>query len=127
MQNDQGLNVDLYIPRKWCVKAALLQTCRVACCCAHAVPPACSSWTKRLITAKDHAAVQINVGNVDPATGVYTREYQTFALSGFVRQKVRLGNGVPMLAAVVKLVPHTLRWNQGEADMALMHLLSQSE
>ena len=49
----------------------------------------CSSWTKRLITAKDHAAVQINIGNVDPATGTYTGDYQTFALCGFVRTKVR--------------------------------------
>eukprot|EP00612_Vaucheria_litorea_P002896 CAMPEP_0171459786 /NCGR_PEP_ID=MMETSP0945-20130129/4921_1 /TAXON_ID=109269 /ORGANISM="Vaucheria litorea, Strain CCMP2940" /LENGTH=79 /DNA_ID=CAMNT_0011985855 /DNA_START=40 /DNA_END=279 /DNA_ORIENTATION=- len=75
MENDQGLNVDLYIPRK-------------------------CSWTKRLITAKDHAAVQINIGNVDPATGTYTGDYQTFALCGFVRTK-------------------------GEADLALSTLLAQ--
>ncbi|KAF5941857.1 hypothetical protein HYC85_019500 [Camellia sinensis] len=37
MQNEEGQNMDLYIPRK------------------------CSA-TNRLITAKDHASVQINVG-----------------------------------------------------------------
>ncbi|KAI8853258.1 ribosomal protein S21e [Chytridium lagenaria] len=47
MENDKGQIVDLYIPRK------------------------CSA-TGRLITAKDHAAVQINVG-------------EGLRLSGFVR------------------------------------------
>ncbi|KAG0474065.1 hypothetical protein HPP92_015922 [Vanilla planifolia] len=54
MQNEEGQLVDLYIPRKW------------------------------LITAKDHAAVQINIGHLDEH-GVYTRDFTTFALSGFVR------------------------------------------
>jgi small subunit ribosomal protein S21e len=43
-----------------------------------------SSATGRLITAKDHAAVQINVGDVD-ANGKYTGTFATYALSGFVR------------------------------------------
>jgi small subunit ribosomal protein S21e len=63
MQNDAGQTVDLYIPRK-------------------------CSWTRRLITAKDHAAVQVNVGNVD-ASGKYTGDYKTFALCGYIRDKVR--------------------------------------
>ena len=49
-----------------------------------------SSWTNKLITAKDHAAVQINVGKVDPATGRYTGKYDTYALCGFIRDKVCL-------------------------------------
>ena len=52
-------------------------------CCPH------SSWTHRLITAKDHASVQINVGNVDPATGRYTGDFKTFAICGYIRSKVR--------------------------------------
>mmetsp|Transcript_5969 Transcript_5969/g.8863 ORF Transcript_5969/g.8863 Transcript_5969/m.8863 type:complete len:146 (+) Transcript_5969:29-466(+) len=60
MQNENGENVDLYVPRK-------------------------CSWTKRLLTAKDHGSVQINVANIDPVTGVYTKEDSTFALSGYVR------------------------------------------
>ncbi len=50
-----------------------------------------SSWTKRLITATDYAAVQINVGDVDPSTGKYTNTFKTFAISGYVRQNVSAG------------------------------------
>jgi small subunit ribosomal protein S21e len=64
-----GENVDLYIPRK----------------CA---------WTNRLITAKDHASIQLNIGHLDDA-GVYTGQYTTFALSGFVRAMVRRGAATP--------------------------------
>ncbi|KMT13948.1 hypothetical protein BVRB_4g077850 [Beta vulgaris subsp. vulgaris] len=59
MQNDEGEIMDLYIPRK------------------------CSA-TNRLITAKDHASVQINIGHLDDR-GVYNGAATTFALSGFVR------------------------------------------
>jgi len=59
MENVDGKKVDLYIPRK------------------------CSA-TGRIITAKDHSSVQINVGEVD-ANGVYTRDFKTYAFSGFVR------------------------------------------
>ncbi|CDF32373.1 40S ribosomal protein S21 [Chondrus crispus] len=61
MQNEKGDVVDLYIPRK------------------------CSA-SNRLITAKDHASVQINVGRVDE-NGVLTGEFDTIALCGFVRRK----------------------------------------
>jgi small subunit ribosomal protein S21e len=63
MINAEGENVDLYIPRK-------------------------CSWTSRLIEAKDHASVQMNVGHLDQA-GVYTGQYTTYALSGYVRNMVR--------------------------------------
>ncbi|XP_043694686.1 40S ribosomal protein S21-like [Telopea speciosissima] len=59
MQNEEGQNMDLYIPRK------------------------CSA-TNRLITSKDHASVQINIGHVDE-NGLYTGHFTTFALCGFVR------------------------------------------
>ncbi|GFZ13715.1 ribosomal protein S21e [Actinidia rufa] len=59
MQNEEGKNMDLYIPRK------------------------CSA-TNRLITAKDHASVQINIGHLDE-NGVYTGQFTTFALCGFIR------------------------------------------
>jgi hypothetical protein len=35
--------------------------------------------------------VQINVGDVDPATGKYTNTFKTFAISGYVRQNVSAG------------------------------------
>ncbi|KAG6536758.1 hypothetical protein ZIOFF_001827 [Zingiber officinale] len=59
MQNEAGEMMNLYILRK------------------------CSA-TNRLITAKDHASVQINIGHLDD-NGVYTGQYTTFALSGFIR------------------------------------------
>mmetsp|Transcript_28 Transcript_28/g.74 ORF Transcript_28/g.74 Transcript_28/m.74 type:complete len:82 (-) Transcript_28:61-306(-) len=59
MINDEGVTVDLYIPRK----------------CA---------WTNKLITAKDHASVQVNVGHLNEE-GVYNGQFSTFALTGKVR------------------------------------------
>ena len=48
------------------------------------VSPLRSSATNRLIEAKDKASVQINIGHVN-ADGVYTGEYTTMALCGFIR------------------------------------------
>ncbi|EED79533.1 40S ribosomal protein S21 [Postia placenta Mad-698-R] len=59
MENDQGVLVDLYVPRK---------------CAA----------TNRLITAKDHASVQISICDVD-ADGRALATSTTFALCGPVR------------------------------------------
>ncbi|KAI3834416.1 hypothetical protein MKX03_032527 [Papaver bracteatum] len=65
MMNEEGQNMDLYIPRK------------------------CSA-TNRIITAKDHASVQLNIGHLGE-NGVYNGEFSTFALSGFVRAQFQLG------------------------------------
>mmetsp|Transcript_20648 Transcript_20648/g.43243 ORF Transcript_20648/g.43243 Transcript_20648/m.43243 type:complete len:82 (+) Transcript_20648:497-742(+) len=62
MQNEDGVNVDLYVPRK-------------------------CSWTNRLISAKEHASVQVNVANVDPVTGLATGDSTTFCLGGYIRFK----------------------------------------
>ncbi|KAF8481534.1 40S ribosomal protein S21 [Gautieria morchelliformis] len=59
MENDQGVLVDLYVPRK---------------CAA----------TNRLITSKDHASVQISIVDVD-AEGKAMSTSTSFALSGQVR------------------------------------------
>ena len=45
-----------------------------------------SSATNRLITAKDHSSVQIDIGRVNEM-GVLTGETDTIALCGFVRRK----------------------------------------
>ncbi|KAL5140988.1 40S ribosomal protein S21 [Glycine soja] len=58
MQNEEGQITELYIPR--------------------------NSATNRLITAKDHASVQVNIGHVDE-NGVYNGHFSTFALCGFIR------------------------------------------
>ena len=77
MINADGENVDLYIPRK-------------------------CSWTNRLIGASDQASVQINVGTIDPNTGLHTGGSETYALSGYVR-------------------------NKGESDMALTELVRKAD
>ncbi|KAG0164389.1 40S ribosomal protein S21 [Apophysomyces sp. BC1034] len=72
MENSEGRLVDLYIPRK------------------------CSA-TNRLITAKDHASIQLNVGDVD-AEGRYTNSFSTYALSGFVRREAEADDSINRLA-----------------------------
>ena len=62
MQNEAGENVDLYVPRK-------------------------CSWTNRIIEAKEHSSIQINVANVDPVTGMATGENTPYALGGYIRFK----------------------------------------
>merc|ERR1712059_5691 len=52
MQNDAGEFIDMYIPRK------------------------CSA-SNRLINAKDHASIQINIAEVDETTGRMTGQYKT--------------------------------------------------
>ena len=77
MQNAKGQNVDLYIPRK-------------------------CSWTNKIIGANAFGSVQLNVGLIDPETGLYTKEQHSFALSGAVRSR-------------------------GEADEALNTLVSRAD
>jgi small subunit ribosomal protein S21e len=45
-----------------------------------------SSWTNRILAAKDHASVQIAVAKVD-ANGVYTGHNDVYALAGYIRGK----------------------------------------
>ncbi|CAN4122349.1 unnamed protein product [Withania somnifera] len=47
------------------------------------IPRKCSA-TNRLITSKDHASVQLNVGHLDEF-GRYNGHFTTYALSGFIR------------------------------------------
>ena len=46
-----------------------------------------SSWTNRLLAANDHGAIQVNLANIDPATGLFTKTYSIVALCGFLRQR----------------------------------------
>lgn len=48
------------------------------------VPRKCTA-TNRIIGAKDHASVQLNIGNVD-ANGVYTGNYETVVFYGNLRR-----------------------------------------
>lgn len=51
----------------------------------------CSSWTNKLITAKDHGSIQVNIGHLNES-GVYEGTQTTFALRGKVRANVRPHN-----------------------------------
>jgi small subunit ribosomal protein S21e len=57
-----------------------------------------SSWTNRIIAAKDHSSVQIAVGRVN-ANGVYTGENDNYALAGYIRGK---GEGDLALTELVR-------------------------
>jgi len=76
--NDEGKLIDLYIPRK------------------------CSA-TNRVITAKDHASVQIAVAQLDQH-GVMTGVHTTFAFSGFIRNMAQSDAALNRLAAEKKII-----------------------
>jgi hypothetical protein len=52
----------------------------------------CSSWSNRVLAANDFGAIQVNVADIDPQTGVYTKTHKTFALSGAIRAQVSLSD-----------------------------------
>ncbi|KAI8060006.1 30S ribosomal protein S21e [Gongronella butleri] len=72
MENTEGRLVDLYIPRK------------------------CSA-TNRLITAKDHASIQLNIADVD-AEGRALNTFGTYALCGYVRKEAEADDSINRLA-----------------------------
>ncbi|CAO2605997.1 40S ribosomal protein S21 [Lemmus lemmus] len=55
MQNEAGGFVDLYMPQK------------------------CSA-SNRIIGAKDHASIQMNVAEVDMVTGQFNGQFKTYAI-----------------------------------------------
>ncbi|KAK9450956.1 40S ribosomal protein eS21 [Limtongia smithiae] len=73
MENDKGVLVELYVPRK------------------------CSA-TNRIIKATDHASVQINVADVDENGLVIPGAYTTYALSGFLRSRGESDDSLNRLA-----------------------------
>lgn len=79
MENDAGQIVDLYVPRK------------------------CSA-TNRPIGARDHAAVQINVGEVNEAGLLVAGKCKTYALSGYVRAQGEADDSMVRLAQADKIV-----------------------
>ncbi|XP_062396345.1 small ribosomal subunit protein eS21 [Sardina pilchardus] len=74
MQNDAGEFVDLYVPRK------------------------CSA-SNRIIGAKDHASIQINIAEVDKVTGRFNGQFKTYAICGAIR---RMGEADDSLLRLAK-------------------------
>uniref|UniRef100_A0A060TCG6 40S ribosomal protein S21 n=1 Tax=Blastobotrys adeninivorans TaxID=409370 RepID=A0A060TCG6_BLAAD len=73
MENEKGALVELYVPRK------------------------CSA-TNRIIKAKDHASVQINVANVDEQGRAIPNSNTTYALCGYVRARGEADDSLNRLA-----------------------------
>jgi small subunit ribosomal protein S21e len=69
--NADGENVDMYIPRK----------CDYSLC---------------LLSASDHAAVQISIGDID-SSGVYTGNTKTLCLAGWLRKEAHADHAVNRL------------------------------
>lgn len=44
-----------------------------------------SSASNRIIHAKDHASVQVNLADVDPTTGIMTATSKIYAICGAIR------------------------------------------
>ncbi|KAF7642045.1 hypothetical protein LDENG_00265740 [Lucifuga dentata] len=73
MQNDAGEFVDLYVPRK------------------------CSA-SNRIIGAKDHASIQINIAEVDKLTGRFNGQFKTYAICGAIRRMGESDDSILRLA-----------------------------
>uniref|UniRef100_A0A8C4N6P1 Small ribosomal subunit protein eS21 n=1 Tax=Eptatretus burgeri TaxID=7764 RepID=A0A8C4N6P1_EPTBU len=51
------------------------------------VPRKCSA-SNRIISAKDHASIQINIAELDPITGRFGGQFKTYAICGAFREDV---------------------------------------
>ena len=69
--NEEGVNVDMYIPRK-------------------------CHYSNSLIAAYDYCSVQISVGDIDPS-GVYTGTTKTFCIAGYLRQEAESDHAINRL------------------------------
>lgn len=98
--------------RRWCCCCSLQRlasgrlTFFLPCCCCCCLllwrRLTISAWTNKLITAKDHASIQVNIGHLNEE-GIYTNTFTTFALAGKVRSQVRMYT--LMMALKGRLVP----------------------
>ncbi|NXJ02148.1 RS21 protein, partial [Psophia crepitans] len=48
------------------------------------------SASNRIIGAKDHASIQINISEVDKVTGRVNGQFKTYAICGPIRRMVRI-------------------------------------
>uniref|UniRef100_A0A6M2E0I4 40S ribosomal protein S21 n=1 Tax=Amblyomma tuberculatum TaxID=48802 RepID=A0A6M2E0I4_9ACAR len=80
MQNEAGEYVDLYIPRK------------------------CST-SNRIIHAKDHASIQINLAIVDEQSGRATGDTTAYAICGAIRRMGESDDSITRLAQKDGYIP----------------------
>ena len=98
----QGVVVDLYVPRK-CMHNHSYHRCL---CHKATQDHVLTAWchvpagaaTSRLITAKDHSSVQINIAEVDEQGKMITGKNVSYAFSGYVRSIGEADDSLNMLA-----------------------------
>ncbi len=69
------------------------------------------------------AAVQINIGDIDPVTGRFTHKSTTYAVNGYIRDKVVFRQPLRLSFSCANF--STLICAQSESDAALWHLVSK--
>nr|XP_058155645.1 small ribosomal subunit protein eS21-like [Dasypus novemcinctus] len=79
MQNDTGKFVDLYVPWK------------------------CST-SNRIIGAKDHMSIQINVAKVDKVTGRFNSQFKTYTICGAIHKMSESDDSILQLAKADSIV-----------------------
>ena len=77
MQNEAGEYVDMYIPRYNMVHLVLFLIYLNFRKC---------SASNRILSAKDHTSIQINLAEVDESTGRMTGAFKTYAICGAIRR-----------------------------------------
>lgn len=93
MENDAGEFVDLYCPRKWYILSSKCFQFKLNFVIYF------SSSSHRIIHAKDHASVQLNIADVDPETGRMTGSSKVYAICGAIR---RMGESDDCLCRLAK-------------------------
>jgi len=83
------------------------------------LPRKCSA-TNRILTAKDHSSVQINIAQLN-ASGIYEGNYTTVAFSGFIRNNAGSDQALNVIAAEKGLMKDLLKFPaqhkfRGEAE-----------
>uniref|UniRef100_A0A8D0CA05 Small ribosomal subunit protein eS21 n=1 Tax=Salvator merianae TaxID=96440 RepID=A0A8D0CA05_SALMN len=58
----------------------------------------CSSASNRIIGAKDHASIQINISEVDKVTGRVNGQFKTYAICGAIRRMGESDDSILRLA-----------------------------
>uniref|UniRef100_A0A8C7NLD9 40S ribosomal protein S21 n=1 Tax=Oncorhynchus mykiss TaxID=8022 RepID=A0A8C7NLD9_ONCMY len=62
------------------------------------------SASNRIIGAKDHASIQINIAEVDKVTGRFTGQFKTYAICGAIRRMGEADDSLLRLAKTDSIV-----------------------
>ncbi|XP_034881244.1 40S ribosomal protein S21-like [Mirounga leonina] len=99
MQNDASEFVDLYVRRNGERPPSPVPHPQHPPTPACSVRPPCSSDSNRIIGAKDHASIQMNVAEVDKVTGRFNGQFKTYAICGAI---LRMGESDDSILRLAK-------------------------